>query len=159
MSWTLSEINRRLSNIARMGTISELSDETARVRVRIGQLHTDWLPWFTHRAGSDRSWWAPEPGEQVMVISPGGDLSQGVVLPAIYQNDHPSPKIERTVHHVEYADNSTVEYDREAHQFQMDLGPVRITINRERILAECNGSTFEMDENGIRLNGNRIDLN
>ena len=73
------EIVRRLENVVRLGTVAEVRYETpARCRIKTGDLVTDWLPWTTARAGGDRSWWAPEVGEQVIVLSPGGNTGAGV---------------------------------------------------------------------------------
>jgi phage baseplate assembly protein V len=107
------DIQRRLANIIRIGKIAELDSANARVKVEIGNILTAWLPWLTTRAGEDRSWWAPEPGEQVILLSPGGELTQAVVLPAIYQQNYPAPADSENIHRVIYQDGTTVEHDRE----------------------------------------------
>lgn len=112
-AWNIMDIQRRLANIIRIGKIAELDSANARVKVEIGNILTAWLPWLTTRAGEDRSWWAPEPGEQVILLSPGGELTQAVVLPAIYQQDYPAPADSENIHRVIYKDGTTVEHDRE----------------------------------------------
>ena len=83
------EIVRRLENVVRLGTVAEVRYETpARCRIKTGDLVTDWLPWTTARAGGDRSWWAPEVGEQVIILSPGGNTGAGVVFPSAYSDTH-----------------------------------------------------------------------
>ena len=62
----------------------------AKLKVKIGDITTDWLPWLTHRASNDTSWWAPEVGEQVIVLAPSGELHQAVIMPSIYQSAHPA---------------------------------------------------------------------
>ncbi|WP_257265456.1 phage baseplate assembly protein V, partial [Endozoicomonas sp. ONNA2] len=42
-------------------------------RVKIGDLYTAPLRWLIHQAGTERDWWKPEDGEQVLVLSPSGD--------------------------------------------------------------------------------------
>jgi len=116
MNARVSELERRLSNLIRPGTVTAADYPNARVRVQIGQNTTAWLPWMTHRAGGDRSWHAPEVGEQVLVLSPCGDLAQGFALPAVYQNAHPAPANAATVHRIEYEDGAVIEYDRQAHK-------------------------------------------
>ncbi|WP_316347613.1 phage baseplate assembly protein V [Desulfuromonas acetoxidans] len=112
LAFRVAEIERRLANVLRVGTIKQLDDAAARVTVTIGNITTTWLPWLTRRAGEDRSWWAPEPGEQVMVLSPGGDLAQGVVLPSIYQSSYPAPATTRDKCRIEFKDGGFAEYDR-----------------------------------------------
>ena len=118
----LGELERRLSNTIRPGTVLEADYEKARIRVTMGDNTSAWLPWLTSRAGEDRTWHAPEVGEQVIVMAPGGELSAGYVMPgAIYKNDYPAngdkPEISRTT----YKDGAILEYDREAHAHLLQL--------------------------------------
>ena len=130
MSHTAAEFDRRLANVVRVGTITALDAASALVRVSLGDgLITDWLPWLTHRAGPDRTWHAPEPGEQVVVLSPSGELDQGVVLPALYQDAHPEPANSADVHRTVYADGSVVEYDRAAHRLTVNVGSGSVVVN------------------------------
>lgn len=48
-----AELQRQTSNNIRIGKISEVDYPNARVKVSIGELSTDWLPWVTLRAGGD----------------------------------------------------------------------------------------------------------
>ena len=88
----ITELNRRLANLIRLGKVEEIDLAAARVKVRIGELLTAPLPWLTQKAGADKSWWAPEVGEQIVVFSPSGDPAQGVVLGAIFQQAFPPPE-------------------------------------------------------------------
>lgn len=89
------EASRRIANLLRLGTVAEVSTQgLARCRVRTGDLLTDWLPWLTLRAGGilgGLTWWPPVPGEQCLLLAPGGDLLQAVVLPGIYSDSMPQP--------------------------------------------------------------------
>lgn len=118
----LGELERRLSNTIRPGTVLEADYAKARIRVTMGDNTSAWLPWLTSRAGEDRTWHAPEVGEQVIVMAPGGELSAGYVMPGgIYKNDYPAnadnPEISRTT----YKDGAILEYDREAHAHLLQL--------------------------------------
>lgn len=111
----LGDLERRLCNIVHPGTIDEVDHEKARVRVKVGKNQTAWIPWVTGRAGGDRTWSAPEKGEQVLVLSPSGDLRQGYVLPSIYRKDYPANGDSGDVSRVTYKDGAVIEYDRENH--------------------------------------------
>ena len=76
----MTEAERRLSNLVMLGQVAELDAARARVRVQAGPILTAWLPFATVRAGADRTWHAPEAGEQVVLVAPGGDLNQAVVV-------------------------------------------------------------------------------
>lgn len=109
--WAQAEAERLIANLIRMGVVAELDTTEARVRVKMGGLTTDWLPWLTARAGATRTWSAPTVGEQVLVLSPYGDPSQAVALPAIYQDGKPAPADSADVERVVFPDGSVVEHD------------------------------------------------
>ncbi|UYM14257.1 phage baseplate assembly protein V [Endozoicomonas euniceicola] len=143
----LEDLERRLSNLLRIGVIENKGGEPSdKVRVRIGELHTKPLPWLTHRAGNDKTWWKPEDGEQVLVLSPFGDLAQGVVLPSLYKEQFSAPYNDAGKHITEYADGARIEYDRNAHKLTAQL-PGGATTE----LTSSGGITFTGD---LLVNGN-----
>lgn len=121
LSYDITELDRRVANLLTLGTVLAADYGQARVRVRIGEIVTTWLPWMTHRAGGDSDWWAPEIGEQVMVLSPSGELAQGIVLLSLYSDAHPAPANEPTQHQSRYADGAVLEYNRESHHLKAHL--------------------------------------
>lgn len=106
-----AEIDRLLANMIRVGVVDQLDEANARVKMKVGGLTTDWLPWGESRAGATRTWSAPRPGEQRLVFSPYGDTSQAIIGPAIYQDDHPAPATSKDKETTVYPDGSTVEYN------------------------------------------------
>ena len=118
----LGELERRLSNTIRPGTVLEADYAKARLRVTMGDNTSAWLPWLTSRAGEDRTWHAPEVGEQVIVIAPGGELSAGYVMPGgVYKNDYPANGDKAEISRTTYKDGAILEYDREAHTHLLQL--------------------------------------
>tara|TARA_R110001592_G_scaffold104697_1_gene294542 strand:- start:49199 stop:49792 length:594 start_codon:yes stop_codon:yes gene_type:complete len=112
--YRLAELERQAANLLRIGTIAAVDYAGATASVRIGDIETASRPWLTQRAGADRSWWAPEVGEQVMLLSPTGDLSQGIILPAIYTTAAPAPASSADVSRHVYGDGLVIEHDRAA---------------------------------------------
>lgn len=110
----IAELERKLENMMRLGTVDQVSGK--RCRVKSGKLLTGWLPWFTQRAGDDSDWWPVEVGEQVMILSPGGDLSHGYVLPAINSTDRPPPSTNHNQRVIRFEDGTTLSYDKVAHK-------------------------------------------
>lgn len=155
----LPDLARRQANTVRVGTVMAVDPAGYRVRVKSGDIETDWLKWGVKRAMGTRSWHAPAVGEQVVLACPSGDLRQGVVLCAIPQDSAPpagdTGDVERTV----YPDGTVAEYDHAAHRLLWNLGPTKITADRSSLVLECNGSKITMDASGIKLEGARIDLN
>ncbi|WP_434361058.1 phage baseplate assembly protein V [Parasalinivibrio latis] len=119
----LAELERRLANLLMTGQVADVDYPSGYVKVAAGALTTTWLPWVTHRAGPDVSFWAPEVGEQVMVLSPCGEPELGVVLPAIYQNLYPHTDQRETVKRVQFADGADMSYDRARHALAILLPP------------------------------------
>ncbi len=117
----LAEVERRLSNVFLIGTITDTDYDNALVKVAAGQIETGWLHWITARASHDVDYWVPETGEQVAVMCPGGDPELGVVLPAIYQNKFPATDNRPTVRRVRFADGADFSYDRQAHALKIIL--------------------------------------
>lgn len=113
-AFSVADIERRLANMIRFGTVEELDEARALARVRCGDLLTDWLSWQTTRAGPDRDWWALEPGEQVILLSPSGELNQAVIVGSINRTLFPAPGNRKTLHRVQYRDGTTKDYDRAA---------------------------------------------
>jgi phage baseplate assembly protein V len=117
----IGELERTRANLLQVGTIAEADYATARVRVLMAGLTSAWLPWLTGRAGGDRSWAAPEVGEQVLVACPDGDPANGVVVGAIYQADYAAPAASPDVQRTTYSDGAVIEYDRAAHALRATL--------------------------------------
>lgn len=81
-----------MNNIVRTGRVEAVNPSIARCRVRTGQLLTDWLPWLTLAAGGTgqaRHWRVPAVNEECLLLAPGGDLAQALVLPGLFCQDMP----------------------------------------------------------------------
>ncbi|WP_265045412.1 MULTISPECIES: phage baseplate assembly protein V [unclassified Wolbachia] len=147
-NFAIAELNRRLANIIRIGLVKEIDYEKARVRVKVGEFLTDWLPWITCRA---ESWSPPNIDEQVVVLSPFGELSLGVVLPAIYQEKYPPPENKKEINSVKFQDGTKLSYDKENHYLEIEVV--------DKITLKVEGSSVEMTKDGIKLKAQRINLN
>ena len=117
----MARLARRLEGLIQVGRIVAADYKQAKVQVKSGHETSAWLPWVTLRAGPDRHWWAPEVGEQVLILSPMGDLGAGVVLPGLYRAAHPAPADDPARHLVEYSDGAAFMYDRRRHHWDISL--------------------------------------
>lgn len=114
-------LTRLIENLIRFGTITAVQMSPPRVRVKTGTLTTTWLPWLTPRAGADREWNPPTLNEQVILISPSGQLSNGIVLFGLF-SDHLPPNGDRDgLHRRTYRDGAVIEYDSIAHHLSAVL--------------------------------------
>ena len=82
--YEIADLRRRLSNLLRIGTISAVNYKEAVARVKIGDLETTWLPWLLWD-GDNKAWHGVDLNEQVLVLSPCGDLNQGLILSSVYK--------------------------------------------------------------------------
>lgn len=121
------DLARRLANVVRTGTVTEVDLENYRLKARYdtgddGEAITSaWMPWLVTRAGGDRSWWAPEEGEGVVLLAPGGELDQAIALPSLYSTAHAAPSDDPDKSIVTHSDGATMEYDRENHVYRIAL--------------------------------------
>ncbi len=127
MRFELTEIERRLSNLIRVGTVSEADYQKAQLKIRFSENTTAWLPWLEKRAGGDKSWSALEVNEQVLVLSPSGDLAQGVVLGSLYSLAFAAPSNNKDLSIVKHEDGAEFSYDRDQHIWRVALPSGAIT--------------------------------
>lgn len=150
----LPDLERRQANAIRYGTVAEVDYANARVKIKSGNITTAWLPWAAGRAsGAKRRWDPPEVGEQVAVISPGGDLAQGLVLPGVYQSSAAAPSASPDKDAMVYSDGTVIEYDRASHTLLADLGQSKIRASREEVLLQIGGVSISMTSSGIAIVG------
>ena len=125
--YALSDLAKRLSNIIRIGAIFEINHQTAKARVKIGELETDFLPWANSNSGSNNSWNPPEIDEQVIILSPSGDLSQAVILPSLYKNN--ASDSDQNIKSITYQDGSKISFNVSSGTLDLDLkGDVAIKV-------------------------------
>ncbi|MEQ9889505.1 phage baseplate assembly protein V [Pectobacterium zantedeschiae] len=108
---TLTELQRLLRNMIRVGVVTHVNIADALCRVQTGEMTTGWLNWLTRRAGRSRDWWAPSIGEQVLILSIGGELDTAFVLPGIYSDNNPAPSASADALHISFPDGAIIEYE------------------------------------------------
>lgn len=136
---SIAELNRLLENLIRLGTIAEVQHVPPRVRVSTGELLTTWLPWIALRAGADQDWDPPTEGEQVVLMSPSGQLANGVVLTGLFSDQIPANGDRAGLRRRTYADGAVIEYDSVAHHL--------------RAVLPAGGTSEVISDGGIRIVG------
>lgn len=151
LHYEITDLHRRVANLIRPGKVADADYAKARVRVRIGDLVTAPLRWLTHRAGGDVTWWAPEVGEQVLVLSPSGALAQGWVLPGGFGAAAPAPAASPDIHAVQYGDGFKIVHDRAARRTVLDAWDSQGTVEiraKNIILKTGDGGFYHLDHAG-----------
>ncbi|EKN3371373.1 phage baseplate assembly protein V, partial [Yersinia enterocolitica] len=67
-----------------------------------------------------RSWWAPSEGEQVLILSLGGELDTAFVLPGIFSDDFPPPSASADGLYIAFPDGATLHYEPESGELRAD---------------------------------------
>lgn len=111
MNEQLSETQRLLRNLIRIGTVTDIDLDNGLCRVLTGGNTTDWLHWLTGSAGNVRSWRAPSIDEQVLILSLGGELDSAFVLTGIFSDDFPAPFASADAVHFTFPDGAVIEYE------------------------------------------------
>ena len=126
----VAELERRLANTVRTGTVEELDAGAGRVRVRYGdEAVTAPVPWLAEAAGETRDWRPPDPGEQVLLVSPMGEMGLAIAVPAVYRDSFPAPGADAEKNIRVYGDKAELSYDSKAHALSAVLpsgGTLRI---------------------------------
>ncbi|MGC4243216.1 MAG: phage baseplate assembly protein V [Herbaspirillum sp.] len=120
MTPDLSELVRTIPNLIRTGKIAEINADKVRVRLSPSLL-TTWLQWIALRAGDVIDWCPPSSGEQVIVFSPNGDLTQGKVLAGLFSAESPAPQTSLNIRSIHYPDGAVVLYDFGKHSLSAIL--------------------------------------
>lgn len=123
----IADLARLLENIVRFGTVEAVQMQPPRVQVKSGNITTAWRPWLNLRAGADREWDPPTIGEQVVLLSPSGNLAQGVVLTGLFSDLIPANGDRDGLHRRTYRDGAVIEYDSIAHRLRAILPEGGIT--------------------------------
>ncbi len=75
------------------------------------KLETDWLNWLTSHAGRVKSRSAPSVGEQVLILSLGGELTTAFVLPAVFSDVNPAPSASPDAIMLTFPDGAQFNYE------------------------------------------------
>ncbi len=160
MSQAQSEIKRQLENLINFATVVEADYANARVKVEISERVTAWLPWLTGSAAGDRSWDAPEIGEQVVVLCPSGNPANGVIAGALFRTSAPAPANDVDITRRVHGDGMVIEHDRKNKITRINALDSEGTIVLEAkniIFRTGEGGYFQRDHHGYVTRLTHID--
>lgn len=136
----IAELTRRIDNLLRIGTVAEVKGNLCRVKT--GELLTQFRPFFTRRAGTAKTSWRPTVGEQVMLLSLSGDLTNAYILPALYSDDNHEPDDNANRERTVYPDGAVIEYDPESSALKVTGIKTANVQASERVTIDCPNSEF-----------------
>lgn len=149
----ITDLKRRVANMVVVGKISHVDHKNARYRVKSGHLISDWIPDTQARAGKTCSYEGRDVGEQVVVVSSSGDLSQGIIVGSLHTNANQAAD-KGNIHKTLYPDGTTVEYDDKQNSYTLNLtsgGKFSLTISYG-VSIKGNGKKLELQApEGIKI--------
>jgi phage baseplate assembly protein V len=118
---TTSDPEHLTGDVLRLGVVAAVDPGGATCMVESGGVVAGPLPWVAWRAGGLRVWAPPSVGEQCLVLSPEGDLGNGIVLPGLYCDAFPAPSDQPDLVCFAFADGAWIGYDPVRHALAVTL--------------------------------------
>ncbi|MCZ2203996.1 phage baseplate assembly protein V [Bartonella sp. A05] len=141
----ITDLKRRVANMVVVGKISHADHKNARYRVQSGSIVSDWLADCQARAGQTRVYEGRDIGEQVVVVSSSGDLSQGIIVGSIHTDSNQAAD-KGCIHRTIYPDGTTIEYNDETNSYG-----INIKSNGKFILTISDGVSIKGDGGKLEL--------
>ena len=106
----IADLERRITSVARYGTVTAVDAAKARAKVTFGgETESAWLPVQVGRAGGARIWSPVVVGEQVFVTCPGGDTAQGVIGGSLPSAAFPPPSSDGAAYRIDLPGGVVIE--------------------------------------------------
>lgn len=116
-----AESQRRLHNIATIGTVTHIDADSALMRLSVGDNETDWINIPSIAAGQVSVWRCPGIGEQYLLVSPSGDLANAIPVISLYSDHNPSPSADPNEIRIRYNDTDFCSIDVVNSQLTMHI--------------------------------------
>jgi len=150
----LAELQRLINNIVTFGTISQtkVADGKALARVKVMDRETDFLPVVSISNSFKKHFIPIRVGEQVVMISPFGEASGGLIIRSIFNKSAKEPSLANEHTEVmEYEDGTVITYDTKAKLLNIScVGDVVFKA----------GGNIKIEAGGnIDIDGARVDIN
>lgn len=131
-----AELNRRLENLLRLGTIAEVDEDARVLRVASGALTTDWLPWPADIGRNYKRWMPLRLGTQVILGSISGDPAQALIIGMLYTEALNSPSTDPDIDLIAFDDGTLVQHNSNSHKTTISsagdveiISPSQVTLN------------------------------
>lgn len=116
-----AEDQRRLHNIATIGTVTHIDADRALMRLAVGDNVTDWVNIPAIAAGMVSVWRCPSVGEQYLLVSPSGELANAIPVISLYSDHNPSPSKDPNEIRIRYNDTDFCSIDVANSQLTMHI--------------------------------------
>ncbi|MEY4953701.1 MAG: hypothetical protein RL299_2125 [Pseudomonadota bacterium] len=140
----VAELERRMSQMIRSGTVDEVDAANGLVRLKIGSgtggdLRSPWVS-YGQTGGALKAHIPPTVGQQMTLFSPSGGLDQAMALPMGFSDANPSPSGD--------GDKNVITF-----------GSATITLSGNGLTIAVGGVTLAVTSDGVEVTGGMVKHN
>ncbi|NVK42111.1 MAG: phage baseplate assembly protein V [Oceanospirillaceae bacterium] len=163
----LKEVEEKLNKLFQLAIIKEIKEDgTAVCILADDESETAPLPWMVRHAGETIEWWAPEPGEQVLILNLSGFINLSLIVPAFYSKDHPAPETDPNIRTLICSDGTSISHNMAESTINIET-PCAVTVNAEgdatiaaaNVTVTSDGDATVEAGGNVNVDGSMINLN
>jgi len=173
MEERLSNLEKILHRLIRVGVVTQVYPEKGTVRVEIADLDdviSYELPVLFRKTCKDKDYWMPDVGEHVVCVFLPTGAEQGFVIGAFYSHKDKTPVADQEIRRIEFSNGAFVEHDRKTGNMRINTpGDIKIEAAKtikinsaiqvrivapDLILKAQDGGAFASMEGNFVLKGN-----
>ncbi|WP_241086855.1 phage baseplate assembly protein V [Candidatus Vondammii sp. HM_W22] len=98
------------------------------MRVKSGELLTDWLPWPAEIVRNFKHWRPLRTGIQVVLECPSGDPAKALIIFILYSSQLDALSTDQNIDLIQFNDGTELYYDSVSHHMQINVAG-SMTIN------------------------------
>lgn len=151
-----ADILKKINNLIQVGTISEVKSDQALARVDLMGRVTDFLPVLSQSNAFKKHYIPARVSEQVVVLSPFGEASGGLILRGVFNKQTKEPSANTSKEVEEYEDGTKISYDSQAKELKVEASDKIIIVASGDIIVTCSNAniTATTTHNGnVSING------
>ena len=152
----IAELNNKVNNLIQIGTISEVKEDKALARVDLMGRVSDFLPVLSQSNEFKKHFIPARVGEQVVVLSPFGEASGGVILRGVFNKSLKEPQASKSKEVLEYEDGTKISYDTQAKELKVEASDKITIIAGGDVNITCSNATLKADK--VLVDSPSVDL-
>ena len=157
----IAELQRRLKNMNRVGSVSGVNETNDRIKVKFGDNETPFIKWFSVCAGDVAEYRLPSIGEQVVLINIGGgdNSATSIALVGVPSDKFPLPTNNPDEILRVYPDGTRVLYDKKLHKLSLRVcGEASVEVTKDATV-NVGGKTKVISTGNATVDAPKILLN
>lgn len=150
----VAELERRVAQMMRHGTVEDVDPAKHRVRIRMGEDHRTgkpyvgpWVP-YAQIAGGLKVHAPPTAGQQMTMLNPTGDPKQGVAIPLTWSEANASPSAKGDENVLSYGN---VRIELRDGQVTLAVGDAVLDVISGKVALTVGGAGYELDGSELKM--------